>query len=80
MGFQIGGSETDLILLVINALEGATPRQDLDDNATLCGKKAAEPGDCDTAMGAPKAAAEPINQLNMYSARERTSTSTGSSL
>ena len=100
VGFQIGGSTTDLIMLVMNergadkllsskftlgaegsvaagpvgrtataqtdaqmhaeilswsrsqglfaglALEGATLRQDLDDNATLYGKKAGEPDDC----------------------------------
>ena len=127
VGFQIGGSETDLIMLVMNergadkllsskftlgaegsvaagpvgrtataqtdaqmhaeilswsrsqglfaglALEGATLRQDLDDNATLYGKKLENRQIVTTAVRAPKAAAKLIALLNKYSARERTS-------
>ncbi len=127
VGFQIGGSSTDLIMLVMNdrgadkllsskftlgvegsvaagpvgrtataqtdaqmhadilswsrsqglfggvALEGATLRQDLDDNATLYGKPL-ENRDIVTKGGvrAPEAAAKLINLLNRYSVKERT--------
>jgi lipid-binding SYLF domain-containing protein len=133
VGFQIGGSETDLIMLVMNergadkllsskftlgaegsvaagpvgrtataqtdaqmhaeilswsrsqglfaglALEGATLRQDLDDNATLYGKKLENRQIVTTRVRVPKAAAKLITLLNKYSARERTSPSTGPS-
>jgi SH3 domain-containing YSC84-like protein 1 len=132
-GFQIGGSTTDLIMLVMNergadkllsskftlgaegsvaagpvgrtataqtdaqmhagilswsrsqglfaglALEGATLRQDLDDNATLYGKKLENRQIVTTAVRAPKAAAKLMGLLNKHPARERTSASTGSS-
>jgi lipid-binding SYLF domain-containing protein len=132
VGFQIGGSSTDLIMLVMNergadkllsskftlgaegsvaagpvgrtataqtdaqmraeilswsrsqglfaglALEGATLRQDLDDNAVLYGKKLENREIVTTAVRPPKAAAKLIALLNKYSARERTSSSTGS--
>ena len=125
VGFQIGGSETDLIMLVLSergadkllsskftlgaegsvaggpvgrtataqtdaqmkaeilswsrsqglfaglALEGATLRQDLDDNATLYGKKLENRVIVTTGVRAPKAAAKLIGLLNKYSARER---------
>ena len=133
VGFQIGGSTTDLIMLVMNergaekllsskftlgaegsvaagpvgrtataqtdaqmhaeilswsrsqglfaglALEGATLRQDLDDNArsTAGGSRTSEI--VTTSVRTPKAATELIAQLNKYSAHERTKTSTGSS-
>src|SRR5688572_22495854 len=124
-GFQIGGSSTDLIMLVMNArgadkllsskftlgaegsvaagpvgrtataqtdaqmhadilswsrsqglfagvaLEGATLRQDLDDNATLYGKKLENRDIVTTGVRAPKAAAKLIRLLNRYSPRER---------
>jgi SH3 domain-containing YSC84-like protein 1 len=127
VGFQIGGSTTDLIMLVMNergadkllsskftlgaegsvaagpvgrtataqtdaqmhaeilswsrsqglfaglALEGATLRQDLDDNATLYGRKLENREIVTTAVRAPKAAARLLNILNKYSARERSS-------
>ncbi len=130
VGFQIGGSETDLIMLVMNArgvdkllsskftlgaegsvaagpvgrtataqtdaqmhaeilswsrsqglfaglaLEGATLRQDLDDNATLYGKKLENRTIVTTKVRMPKAAAKLIALLNQHSARERTSTPT----
>jgi SH3 domain-containing YSC84-like protein 1 len=133
VGFQIGGSTTDLIMLVMNArgadkllsskftlgaegsvaagpvgrtataqtdaqmkaeilswsrsqglfaglaLEGATLRQDLDDNAALYGKKLENREIVTTGVRVPKAAARLIALLNKYSARERTSTSSGSS-
>jgi len=133
VGFQIGGSETDLIMLVMNergadkllsskftlgaegsvaagpvgrtataqtdiqmhaeilswsrsqglfaglALEGATLRQDLDDNAALYGKKLENREIVSTPVHTPKAAARLIGLLNKYSARERTSMPTGSS-
>ena len=133
VGFQIGGSTTDLIMLVMNergadkllsskftlgaegsvaagpvgrtataqtdaqmhaeilswsrsqglfaglALEGATLRQDLDDNATLYGKKLENREIVTTSVQTPKAAAKLIGLLNKHSARERSSKSTGSS-
>src|ERR1035437_6281607 len=133
VGFQIGGSTTGLIMLVMNArgadkllsskftlgaegsvaagpvgrtataqtdaqmhaeilswsrsqglfaglaLEGATLRQDLDDNATLYGKRLENREIVTTSVRMPKAAAKLIALFNKYSARERTSKSTGSS-
>src|ERR1051326_7753597 len=133
VGFQIGGSETDLIMLVMNergadkllsskftlgaegsvaagpvgrtataqtdaqmnaeilawsrsqglfaglALEGATLRQDLDDNATLYGKKLENREILTTGGRGPRAGAQLIDLLNKYSSQERTSTSTGAS-
>jgi lipid-binding SYLF domain-containing protein len=133
VGFQIGGSTTDLIMLVMNArgadkllsskftlgaegsvaagpvgrtataqtdaqmhaeilswsrsqglfagiaLEGATLRQDLDDNAALYGKKMENRAIVTSGVHAPRAAAKLIALLNRYSARERTSTANGSS-
>src|ERR1039458_223806 len=123
VGFQIGGSETDLIMLVMNqggedkllaskftlgaegsvaagpvgrtataqtdaqmhaeilswsrsqglfaglALEGATLRQDLDDNAELYGKKLRNREIVTTPVRTPRAAARLITLLNKYSAR-----------
>ena len=125
VGFQIGGSSTDLIMLVMSArgaeklleskftlgaegsvaagpvgrtataqtdaqmhadilswsrsqglfagvaLEGATLRQDLDDNATLYGKKLENRDIVTKGVRAPKAAAKLIALLNRYSFRER---------
>src|SRR5512147_2867531 len=125
VGFQIGGSETDLIMLVMNergvdkllsskftlggegsvaagpvgrtataqtdaqmhaeilswsrsqglfagiSLQGATLRQDLDDNATLYGKKLENRDIVTGARSAPKSAAPLMALLNKYSARER---------
>ncbi len=133
VGFQIGGSTTDLIMLVMNergadkllsskftlgaegsvaagpvgrtataqtdaqmhaeilswsrsqglfaglALEGATLRQDLDDNAQLYGRKLENREIVTTAVRTPHAAVKLISLLDKYSPRERTSTSTGSS-
>jgi len=133
VGFQIGGSQTDLIMLVMNergadkllsskftlgaegsvaagpvgrtataqtdaqmhaeilswsrsqglfaglALEGATLRQDLDDNAILYGRKLENREIVTTSVRTPKAAAKLISLLNKYSARERTGTATGAS-
>jgi lipid-binding SYLF domain-containing protein len=127
VGFQIGGSTTDLVMLVMNergadkllaskftlgaegsvaagpvgrtataqtdaqmhaeilswsrsqglfaglALEGATLRQDLDDNATLYGKKLENREIVTTSVQTPKAAAKLIGLLNKHSARERSS-------
>src|SRR5581483_9077230 len=124
VGFQIGGSSTDLIMLVMNergveklleskftlgaegsvaagpvgrtataqtdaqmhaeilswsrsqglfaglALEGATLRQDLDDNATLYGRKLENREIVTSGVHAPKAAAKLLNLLNKYSPRE----------
>lgn len=132
VGFQIGGSTTDLIMLVMNArgadkllsskftlgaegsvaagpvgrtataqtdaqmhaeilswsrsqglfaglaLEGATLRQDLDDNATLYGKRLENRQIVTTSVRTPKAAARLIGLLNKYSASEnRPSDGTG---
>ena len=128
VGFQLGGSTTDLIMLVMNArgvdkllsskftlggeasvaggpvgrtttaqtdaqmkaeilswsrsqglfagvaLTGATLREDLDDNATLYGKRLENRQILTTGVRAPKAAAKLLNLLNRYSARERTTT------
>ena len=125
VGFQIGGSQTDLIMLVMSergadkllsskftlgaegsvaggpvgrtataqtdaqmraeilswsrsqglfaglALEGATLRQDLDDNATLYGRKLESREIVTKGVRAPKAAAKLIALLTKYSARER---------
>jgi lipid-binding SYLF domain-containing protein len=125
VGFQIGGSETDLIMLVMNergvdkllsskftlggeasvaagpvgrtataqtdaqmhaeilswsrsqglfaglALEGATLRQDLDDNGVLYGKKLENRQIVTTGVRPPRAAAKLMALLNKYSARER---------
>jgi lipid-binding SYLF domain-containing protein len=133
VGFQIGGSTTDLIMLVMNArgadkllaskftlgaegsvaagpvgrtataqtdaqmhaeilswsrsqglfaglaLEGATLRQDLDENAKLYGKKLENRQIVTTSVRTPRAAAKLIALLNKHSARERTGKSTGSS-
>jgi len=129
VGFQLGGSETDLIMLVMNArgadklldskftlgaegsvaagpvgrtataqtdaqmhaeilswsrsqglfaglaLEGATLRQDLDDNKTLYGKRL-ETRQIVTggSVRTPKSGMRLIGMLNKYSARERTTT------
>jgi lipid-binding SYLF domain-containing protein len=126
VGFQIGGSSTDLIMLVMSergadklleskftlgaegsvaagpvgrtataqtdaqmhadilswsrsqglfaglALEGATLRQDLDDNATLYGKKLENREIVTKGVHPPKAAARLLSLLNKYSAKERT--------
>ncbi len=131
VGFQIGASETDLILLVMNqggknkllsskftlgaegsvaagpvgrtataqtdaqmgaeilswsrtqgvfagvALEGATLRQDLDDNADMYGKKVANRDIVSRTMHAPKAAARLTEMLDKYSPREHASVPTG---
>jgi len=124
VGFQIGGSSTDLIMLVMNergadkllsskftlgaegsvaagpvgrtataqtdaqlhadilswsrsqglfagiALEGATLRQDLDDNATIYGKRLENRAIVTQTRRIPQSAAKLINLLNKYSARE----------
>src|SRR5216684_7582903 len=129
VGFQIGGSTTDLIMLVMNqrgaeklldskftlgaegsvaagpvgrtataqtdvqlhadilswsrsqglfaglALEGATLRQDLDDNATIYGKRLENRQIVTSRRRVPPAAAKLINLLDKYSAREVSSTS-----
>ena len=54
------------------ALEGATLRQDLDDNATLYGKKLENRAIVTKGVAVPKAAAKLIALLNRYSAKERT--------
>jgi len=133
VGFQIGGSETDLIMLVMNergadkllsskftlgaegsvaagpvgrtataqtdaqlhaeilswsrsqglfaglALEGATLRQDLDDNAELYGSKLENRDIVTNGRPAPESAARLMELLNKYSARENKSAATGSS-
>src|SRR3954467_4664607 len=125
VGFQIGGSSTDLIMLVMNergadkllqsrftlgaegsvaagpvgrtataqtdaqmhadilswsrsqglfaglALEGATLRQDQDDNAKLYGRKLQNREIVTSGIAAPKSAARLLTLLNKYSASER---------
>ena len=53
------------------ALEGATLREDLDDNATLYGKKLENREIVTKGVRPPKAAAKLLELLNRYSARER---------
>jgi lipid-binding SYLF domain-containing protein len=53
------------------ALEGATLREDLDDNATLYGKKLANSEIVTKGVRPPKAAAKLLDLLNRYSAKER---------
>ena len=126
VGFQIGGSSTDVIMLVMSergsdkllqskltlgaegsvaagpvgrtataqtdvqlhadilswsrsqglfagvALEGATLRQDLDDNATLYGTKLENRAVVTTSVRAPAAAAKLLALLNRYSPKEAT--------
>jgi lipid-binding SYLF domain-containing protein len=55
------------------ALEGATLRQDLDDNAALYGKKLENRAIVTNGARPPKAAAKLLELLNRYSVRERTS-------
>src|SRR5438105_1016536 len=132
VGFQFGGSSTDLIMLVMNergadkllaskftlgaegsvaagpvgrtataqtdaqmqaeilswsrsqglfaglALEGATLRQDQDDNTKLYGRKLQNREIVTSGMAAPKSAAKLLNLLNKYSARERKTASRAS--
>jgi lipid-binding SYLF domain-containing protein len=54
------------------ALEGATLRQDLDDNATLYGKKLENRDIVTTGVRAPQAAAKLMSLLNRYSVKEGT--------
>jgi lipid-binding SYLF domain-containing protein len=53
------------------ALEGATLRQDLDDNATLYGKRLENRDIVTKTVRAPKAAAKLMSLLNQYSAKEQ---------
>jgi lipid-binding SYLF domain-containing protein len=53
------------------ALEGATLREDLDDNATLYGKKLENRDIVTKGVRPPKAAAKLLTLLNRYSAKER---------
>ncbi len=132
VGFQIGGSETDLIMLVMNqggedrllsskftlgaegsvaagpigrtataqtdaqmhaeilswsrsqglfaglALEGATLRQDLDDNADLYGKRLENRQIVTSSRRTPKAAVKLIDRLNKQSSQEHANMPTGS--
>jgi len=129
VGFQIGGSETDLIMLIMNprgvdkllsskftlgaegsvaagpvgrtataqtdaqmhaeilswsrtqglfaglALEGATLRQDLDDNAAIYGRKLENRQIVTGSVRAPRSAARLIGLLNKYSSRRGTAPS-----
>jgi lipid-binding SYLF domain-containing protein len=52
------------------ALQGATLRQDLDDNATLYGKRLENRDIVTKGVRAPQAAAELLSLLNRYSSRE----------
>ena len=61
------------------ALEGATLRQDLDDNAELYGTKLPNREILTTHVPTPRAAEKLIAELNEHPAHERASTSTGDS-
>jgi lipid-binding SYLF domain-containing protein len=52
------------------ALEGATLRQDLDDNAALYGKKLENRAIVTSGVSAPQAAAKLLGLLNRYSAHK----------
>jgi lipid-binding SYLF domain-containing protein len=54
------------------ALEGATLREDLDDNATLYGKRLENREIVTKGVRPPKAAAKLLELLNRYAAKERT--------
>jgi lipid-binding SYLF domain-containing protein len=54
------------------ALEGATLRQDLDDNTALYGKKLENRAIVRDGVRPPKAADKLLELLNRYSSRERT--------
>jgi lipid-binding SYLF domain-containing protein len=54
------------------ALEGATLRQDLDDNATLYGRKLENRAIVTTGVRAPRAAAKLLELLSRYSFKEHT--------
>jgi lipid-binding SYLF domain-containing protein len=133
VGFQLGGEETDLVMLIMNeggenkllqskftlggdasvaggpvgrsssaltdaqmhaeilswsrsqgifagvALEGATLRPDVDDNAKLYGRRFSSREIVTHHVRAPRAAMRLVVLLDKYSAREHTSTATGSS-
>ena len=133
VGFQIGGSMTDVIMLVMNeggankllsdkftlggeasaaagpvgrtaaaqtdlqmhaeilswsrsqglfagvALEGATLRQDLDDNAEIYGNKLSNREILTTSVATPRSAARLIGELNEHPARAHASPATGGS-
>jgi SH3 domain-containing YSC84-like protein 1 len=53
------------------ALEGATLREDLEDNATLYGKRLENSEIVTKGVRPPKAAAKLLDLLNLYSAKER---------
>jgi lipid-binding SYLF domain-containing protein len=55
------------------ALEGATLREDLDDNTTMYGKKLKNREIVTKGIRTPKAATKLIDLLNRYSAKERPS-------
>jgi lipid-binding SYLF domain-containing protein len=55
------------------ALEGATLRQDQDDNTTLYGKKMDNREIVTSGIRAPRAAERLLGMLNKYSAHERKS-------
>jgi len=55
------------------ALEGATLRQDLDDNASLYGQKLENREIVTKGVRTPRAATKLIDLLNRYSAKERRS-------
>jgi lipid-binding SYLF domain-containing protein len=57
------------------ALEGATLRQDLDDNAQLYGRKLENREIVTSGVRAPKAAARLLELLNKYSPREHNTVS-----
>jgi lipid-binding SYLF domain-containing protein len=61
------------------ALEGATLRQDLDDNQVLYGRKLENREIVTTSVRTPKAAVKLLNLLNKYSAHERGTKTTGAS-
>jgi SH3 domain-containing YSC84-like protein 1 len=59
------------------ALEGATLREDLDDNATLYGKRLENRQIVTTHVRTPKSAMKLIGLLNKFSPRERTAGPSG---
>jgi len=70
---RLKGDQMGMLATVINslALEGATLRQDLDDNATIYGHKLENRAIVTTGVHVPKTAARLIALLNKYSLRGR---------
>jgi|SRR5579862_909198 len=74
---MVPGLKTAAFLVAGLALEGATLRQDRDENAELYGKRLENRGIVTTSVRIPSPAARLISLLDKYSARERPNIVTG---